>query len=170
MKTHIQTLTREQLASRQKRAIGGLLSHTLVFMGICLWVSYILLNLAGDLILSVVLLSLIMSPAVIPLLLAFQLYRGRFFRRWLQGWAGTWLIIGLFYLFGSLQMVPYYLTVEGLSASFLLVTLLILSSLIFFLIPSGLVLRLTGFSTWNRSIDIHPTTSLSDPFMEKEEE
>jgi hypothetical protein len=150
------TLTKEQLRLK-KWAIGGLLSHTFVFSGLLFWESQSLLLLPQP-IERVVLLAVTMLPfAIIPLWFAVQLYEG-VNQRGLRGWAIVWFVIGFYFLFGSVVNLPIYFFIS-LSFDRLLYFLLPQVGLIsFFLIPSGIVLRLTGKSGEGS------TMRSSDPF------
>jgi hypothetical protein len=80
-----------------------------------------------------------------PLRYALQLYKGKYFRNRLQGWAGICLILGLYFLFVSIMLVPHYFSIVGLTlVDFVVALVLSLGLVSFLIVPSILILHLTG--------------------------
>ncbi len=130
----------EELVSKQKVAIGSLLFQASVILGFVVWTIYIFPATwpSGSIPGIIGLYIIFISPGLFPLLLAIELYRGKLHRRWLQGWAGTCISFGLFYLLVMVRSLP----------DFEIYRIAMIMTVLFLLVPSGLVLRLTGLSTW----------------------
>jgi hypothetical protein len=143
----------EELISRQKTTISSLLFQALIILIFAVWTIHIFSTTGpSDLTLGIIGLTIILiSPGLLPLLLAIELYRDRFHIRSLQYWAGTCISFGLFYLLLMARSLPYF----DIYRIFTIMTIL------FLLVPSGLILRLTGLSTWKWS---PPSKPAPNPF------
>jgi hypothetical protein len=134
--------------SRQRVAVLSLLFQALVILGFIVWAFYIFsTSEPSDMVLGIIGFFIFPVPlALLPLLLATELYRGRVHRKCLQGWAGTCISFGLFYLLVMIRSLP----------DFDIYRVTTIATVLFLLLPSGLVLRFTGLSTWKWSSSSKP--------------